>query len=121
MKLAILTKIPSPYQVELFDTLAQSTDLDLSIVYLRARDPDRNWRDRPLRHRAVFLDQDQEGVEAAIAEADLAVFSWYRDPEVSRLIHRRARSRNPWCFWGARPGVHHGGLLARSYRPWPLR
>jgi glycosyltransferase involved in cell wall biosynthesis len=120
MKLAILTKIPSPYQVELFDTLAQAQDLDLSVVYLRQRDPDRSWSDRALRHRAVFLDGDAQGAAAAMSAADLAVFAWYRDPGVSRLIRERARARRPWCFWGEKPGVTHGGLLGMAYRRWRL-
>jgi glycosyltransferase involved in cell wall biosynthesis len=116
MKIAVLTKIPSPYQVELFDEIAKDESVALSVCYVRASDRDRSWSQRPLRHCALFLDHDAGVVEDALAAADLAVFSWYADKRALRLIARRAKSGKPWCFWGERPGFKHSGLAGRAYR-----
>jgi glycosyltransferase involved in cell wall biosynthesis len=120
MKLAILTKIPSPYQVELFDAVSMFPGVELSIIYVRSRDPDRNWGDRRLHHRALFLEDDPQRASSVIESSDLAVFSWYRHPLAADLMAQRARSNRPWCFWGERPGFRHKGLLGRTYRRWRL-
>ena len=123
MKVAVVTKIPSPYQVELFDAIAESRTLELSVAYLRASDPDRKWASRPFRHRALFIDSDARSAESTLEQADLVVFSWYQDSFVRHLMRNRARSRRAWCYWGERPGFAHRGVLGRSYRRlrlWPL-
>lgn len=120
MKIAVVTKIPSPYQIELFDAVhASPHGLQLSVAYVRRRDPDRSWADRRLQHEALFLDAGGSASEW-IDRADLAVFSWYRDPGVRALIARRAASGKPWAFWGERPGFRNKGLLGMGYRRWRL-
>jgi glycosyltransferase involved in cell wall biosynthesis len=117
MNLAIVTKIPSPYQVELFDEIAKDGDTELSVIYLRRKDPDRSWSPRSLAHAALFLDEgDYRLARDAVLRSDLAVFSWYRDSKVSDLLAARASEGGPWCFWGERPGFKHPGLLGRTYR-----
>ncbi len=123
MRLAVLTKIPSPYQVELFDAISARHPVELTVVYLRAADSDRSWAPRPLAHRALFLDRELPAAEAALDGAELAVFGWYRDRVPLRLLKARAARRRPWCFWGERPGSRHRGPLGTAYRRvalWPL-
>lgn len=120
MKITVLTKIPSPYQVELFNALAATrNDLQLSVVYLRERDADRSWSSRRLEHAATFLDTGS--FEAgAMDDSDLVIFSWYRDPVVRALIRRRVRSGRPWAYWGERPGFRIKGVVGQFYRRWRL-
>lgn len=115
MKLTILTKIPSPYQVELFDAVANAPGMELTVVYVRQSDADRNWSKRPVRHRALYLENPVE-VEPAVVGADLVVFSWYRHRQVRALMSRRVATGRPWCFWGERPGIQHKGGLGAAYR-----
>lgn len=116
MNVLVVTKIPSPYQVELFDAIAERAPVELRVAYLRARDPDRSWADRPLRHAALFLDGGEEEAARAMRQSHLVVFGWYRDHGVARLMARRARSRLPWCFWGERPGFNFRGAAGTLYR-----
>ena len=44
MKVFVLTDIPSPYQVEFFNSIAAQNALDLSVAYLRDSDPERMWQ-----------------------------------------------------------------------------
>ncbi len=121
MKVVVLTKIPSPYQVELFDGIAARNEVELQVAYLLARDADRAWSNQRRNHRAAFLDTDLGEIRESIRSADLVVFSWYRDARVIDLLTERARSGAPWCFWGERPGFTHKGMLGLIYRRWRLR
>jgi glycosyltransferase involved in cell wall biosynthesis len=121
MRISVVTKIPSPYQVELFDAVSREPGIDLEVAYVRARDADRAWSDPRLDHRAWFLDSDASQISRCIAQSDLAVFGWYRDPRVMRLLASRARAKLPWAFWGERPGFRYKGLIGTTYRRWRLR
>ena len=126
-RVSVVTHSPSPYQVELFDAVAASQGIDLSVVYLYGADPARSWgRRRPAHaHRVVSesggasmspameLSPDEEG-------ADLSVFNWYRHPLATRWIQQRVAAGTPWAFWGERPGFRHP-WLGRLARRWYLR
>lgn len=43
MKLALLTEIPAPYRIPLFNALAASGDVELEVVFLAGRDPRRQY------------------------------------------------------------------------------
>ena len=117
MNITIVTKIPSPYQVELFDQISSTPNISLFVVYLRRKDNDRSWKARELKHNAYFLeDGSPHLISGHLEDSDLVVFGWYRDSAVRRLIRLRARSGKPWCFWGERPGVQFSGLLGMVYR-----
>lgn len=122
MKIVIVTKIPSPYQVELFDRLTSNADVSLTVIYLRRKDSDRSWGTRPLNHKAYFLNNFERRTVAGLVDgADLVVFSWYRNRFVRALIASRARCQKPWCFWGERPGFKFRGLVGILFRRWMLR
>ena len=115
MKLTVITKIPSPYQVELFDRVSRREDL--RVIYLRRRDSDRQWNDRTLGHSASYVeDGDHATLASAVRDADATIFGWYRDPVVMRLLRARAAGGKPWAFWGERPGFNHPGLAGRTFR-----
>lgn len=118
MTVLVLTLIPSPYQVELFNALAAVSDVDLTVGYVQHRLPERQWKDQTLRHTACFL-SEKEGracVEGLAKTADVVVFSGYQQAFIRRLIKSRAARNQPWAFWGERPGFRGLGALGRLYR-----
>lgn len=128
---AILTQIPSPYQAELFDALAESGRVRPRVIYLFRQDVNRLWDCPSLAHEHVISEDGAVALAAAqkwIDDSDLAVFSCYSDYRARELMRRRAASGRPWCLWGERPGGRWGVLgrlrrrlflapLARSRAP----
>ena len=55
LRVALVHKMPTPYRVPVFDRIAATPGIDLTVVYSSEREPNRHW-DRPEgRARAVFL------------------------------------------------------------------
>ena len=125
MNILVLTDIPSPYQVELFNALARRESVNLQVCYVRRSSPGRKWQQETIAHEAIYL-RDIAGtqrVTEVLLSADLVVFSHYRDRVVRRWMRMRHASGQPWCFWGERPGFEHDGLVGRWFRRlmlWPL-
>jgi glycosyltransferase involved in cell wall biosynthesis len=118
-KVRVFTHIPSPYQVELFDAVAESGNLALEVCYLHSKNPNRLWGSRELRHEHIILNDDAEqyaAVEQSLNRFDLVVFHYYQNPRLLKLIKRREQSGQPWCFWGERPGYRRLGWLGVFYR-----
>lgn len=114
----VITCIPSPYQVELFDAVARH-QADFRVVYLTRRDRSRSWRDPHLQHEAIFLDEGADAYETFVGSmktADLVVFADYSSALVRDAMRRREASGKPWCFWGERPGYRGLGPLGRMRR-----
>jgi glycosyltransferase involved in cell wall biosynthesis len=112
VRVFVLTDCPSPYQVELFNEIEAQGDCELEVGYLRERDPDRSWNSSEIRHACVEL--------SGARGADLVVFNYYRHANAERLIHERAASGGPWCFWGERPGFRQPAWAGRLLRRWKL-
>lgn len=120
----VLTQIPSPYQVELFDALHRSQTVQIRVVYVQRNDPARHWKNQRLLHEHLFLEDGTTAVHLAedwVDRAELFVASWYADRCARVLISRRADSNRPWVFWGERPGASRWRLLGRLRRGWYLR
>jgi glycosyltransferase involved in cell wall biosynthesis len=125
-KVAVLTNIPSPYQVELFNAIATQGRIDLRVWYCAARDQRRLWEAPPLRHwhrigngwristnrGDYYLDVRLAG-EIAKWRPDLAVLSGYTMPAVQLAMWRAALQGIRWVYWGE--AVASGG------RSWPRR
>jgi glycosyltransferase involved in cell wall biosynthesis len=125
LKISVLTDIPSPYQVEILNEIAQDKENSLHVAYLRRRDPLRQWNAVPISHEFISLSDGPAQLDEArrrLAEADLVVFNYYRHHNAELLIEERARSMRPWCFWGERPGLKKpewaGRLLRRRKLRW---
>jgi glycosyltransferase involved in cell wall biosynthesis len=124
VKIFLLTDIPSPYQVEVLNQIAQDKDLILHVGYLRRADPSRRWSSAHLSHEYVWLDDGPRQFDTArqfAREADLAIFNYYLHPHAEVLIQDRALTRRPWCFWGERPGLRKPEWVGRLFRSWKLR
>ena len=121
MKAFVLTDIPSPYQVELFNEITVQKRLSLSVAYVRRADPARLWQ--PARAQFDSCRIDDAFLQAAqlAAKADVAVFNYYNNPLAERLIRSRAETGKPWCFWGERPGLRQPKFAGRLFRQWKLK
>ena len=124
--LLIITYIPSPYQVELFNAIALSGKFKLQVAYLKAScnaPIAEHWQQPDLRHDYVISDECEqkfEQLERDLYNSDLVVFNYYRYPRLSQLMDRCLEQNIPWCFWGERTGFQHPGLFGRLYRRWKL-
>ena len=125
-QLLVITYIPSPYQVELFNAIALSGKFNLQVAYLKAgcnAPIAQQWQQPEINHDHLILDNLAENyqiLKQQLDASDLVVFNYYRHPRISKLIDRCLESNRPWCFWGERPGFRHSGLLGWLYRRWKL-
>jgi len=117
MNVLFTTPLPVPYQVELFDALAASGEVDVTVLYTWRTHNSRSWDSQKLAHDHSFLS------ELSLAEAihllcgrELVVFSGYHPNQLRRLIAIRAKSGEPWAFWGERPGFMLPNWIGRYYR-----
>lgn len=118
-RLAILTQLTSPYQVELFNELEATEECSLEVVYLTRSDPNRLWRQPNIRHSHVIVDASSPMRSAAatvLQEADLSIFGHYTDRFAVQNLWQRSHSGEPWCFWGERPGFFQIGSVGRLFR-----
>jgi glycosyltransferase involved in cell wall biosynthesis len=108
----VLTYIPSPYQVELFDALAASGRLRLQVIYRSRHGVGRLWDYPALAHEHVVCEDRAAAAQARewVGVSDLVIFSWYSDPFARELIRQRAATGLAWCLWGERPSSAWGVL-----------
>ena len=55
MRLAIVTNIPAPYRVPVYNILAATSGIDLHVFYAVEREPDRNWDLPAFAHAHTYL------------------------------------------------------------------
>jgi len=120
VKTFVLTDIPSPYQVELFNEITAQKTLDLSVAYLRNSDPARMWQPAQAQFDCRSIDGFSEARRLAM-EAEVAVFNYYNHPLAEQLIRCRAQTGKPWCFWGERPGLRKPKFAGTLFRKWKLK
>lgn len=122
MRIVILTYIPSPYQVELFNALARFDGWALSVIYANRSAKERAWKSMPIAHEhCFFVETPRPEIARRIIDCDLVVFGGYQLRKVGGLIKLRNSTGKPWAFWGERPGFRFAGWLGRQYRAWALR
>ena len=121
MKAFVLTDIPSPYQVELFNEIAAQKTLDLSVAYVRRSDPLRFWQPAHAQFDSCSIDEAFLQATQLAAKADVAVFNYYNNQLAARLIRWWAETGKPWCFWGERPGLRKPKFAGELFRKWKLK
>lgn len=57
IRLVVVTNIPAPYRLPVYDLLAQEPDIDLHVVYCSGREPDREWNLGQSGFAHTFLNQ----------------------------------------------------------------
>lgn len=126
LSLLVITYIPSPYQVELFNAIASSAKFNLQVVYLQARCDvaiANQWQQPNFQHEYLILGDRLENyrqLQKSLDSSDLVIFNYYRHFQIGKLIDRCLDLCKPWCFWGERPGFKHSGWLGWLYRRWKL-
>lgn len=120
MRVAVVTYVPSPYQVELFNAVHRAREVELQVIYLHSASSGpiaRHWHAAHLEHAHVMLDR---GSPAAAREwldrSNLVVFNYYRDRSALDWMNARDRAGAPWCFWGERPGATRWAPVGDAYR-----
>jgi len=125
-KLLLITYIPSPYQVEFFNAIAQANQYDLQVAYLYPNCDvpiAKEWKQKNIEHCSIILNDsvsNYKQLSRDLDQSDLVIFNYYRHPKISALINRCIRLNKAWCFWGERPGCKHSGFLGWLYRYWKL-
>ena len=109
-RVVLLTEIPAPYRIPLFNALAER--IDLSVVFLRERNPyrpyglhRREWRfsarvlpgrDLTIGGRWLVLNA---GAAHAVDDADVVVLGGWNQPAFWLALGRSRRRRIPVCTW----------------------
>ena len=88
MRVIPLTKIPSPYQVELFNAIAATAELDLTVLYLKEADAEK-WAPREIAHSFNSSRVTKRGLSRKSKVATWSCSLGIRDG-VWKLIRRRA-------------------------------
>jgi glycosyltransferase involved in cell wall biosynthesis len=121
-QILVITNIPSPYNVEYFDSIAKR--IELRAVYLRANDRARKWGFVPPHHECLFLDLTDDA-EARFShwvdQADFVIFSGYWSHVMRNAMSQRCATGRPWCYWGERLGFHGLGWLGMVARRFVMR
>ncbi|MBL9184891.1 MAG: glycosyltransferase family 4 protein [Verrucomicrobiaceae bacterium] len=119
LRIAVLTHLTSPYQVEFFNAINASGLCSLDVVYLTSTDRSRQWAKPALSHAHMIVDETPECAQSAmsvLATADVTIFNFYTHAFALKAIRKRAATGLPWAFWGERPGFMHLGLIGRLQR-----
>jgi glycosyltransferase involved in cell wall biosynthesis len=125
-RVTVVTHIPSPYQVELFDEIARLEKVELRVVYLKLRGNTRLWADRPRSHEAILAGENpgdlDEIVDKYVTPSDVVVVNYYRDAFSRKVLAAQRTKANPAIvFWGERPHQHALSGLVSMYRRYMLR
>ena len=125
----MLTNIPSPYQVELFNAIARRGRIDLRVWYCAEQDTRRLWGpQRPVHAHSIgagwyiktgrdhwYLDP-RPALDLLRWKPELAVFSVYSMPVVQLGMWCATLARVPWVYWGEAVATGGEGLLRRTGR-----
>ncbi len=128
-RVGVLTNIPSPYQVELFNAITRRGRIDLKVWYCANRDTRRLWESPQLEHRHRigagwriatsrnhwYLDP-RPALEIVRWKPDLAIFSVYPIPVVQLAMWCASLAGLPWVYWGEAVASGGNGLLRRMGR-----
>jgi len=128
-RVGVLTNIPSPYQVELFNAIARRDRIDLRVWYCAERDTRRLWERQQLVHshwigagwrvktrREHWYVDPRPAVQLVRWKPDLAVFSVYPLPTVQLGMWYATLAKLPWVYWGEAVASGGSGLLRRTAR-----
>jgi len=111
VKILIITNMPAPHQVNLFDALGSLEGVGLTVVYTRRMSAGRHW-DPPdqLRHDNIFLpevrlkghwylNQHISRLLQLIRNADLVIVGQYASLSMQIAMYYCSLIGKPWIFW----------------------
>jgi glycosyltransferase involved in cell wall biosynthesis len=110
-KALFITIVPSPYQRDLFQSLAARDDVDLSVRYMEASSPDSPWPEKGLRSFERVMPGFWVPIGSArghlnwglpdLREPDIVILSSFTSL-TGQWLMRHGLRRKPWLFWGER-------------------
>jgi len=116
-RIGVLTNIPCPYGVELYDAIARRGQIDLRVWYCAPRDTRRLWAQQAPRHwhrigagwhintgRDHWYLDPRPAQELMRWKPDLAVLSVYPMPAVQAAMWGASWKGLPWVYWGEAVG-----------------
>ncbi len=138
-RVLLLTNVPAPYRLPVFEALADS--VELTVCFCQARDATRRWspalqsdrvRYRTLAARTVMAPGGLElvwnpGLAAELAQAPYDVYiageNVTNAPAVLALWRAARRKRRPFVLWSGAidSALASGNRLSNSYRRWLYR
>lgn len=105
--LTVVTHIPSPYQVELFNAIEGEGEVSIRAVYLQQSSSGRQWAMEKCQHSFLVVAQDLSALKDTALEwvksSSFVVFNFYSDVRSRKLIAARIATGLPWALWGERP------------------
>lgn len=115
-KVAIITNMPSYYQVDLFNRFNSTSDRRLKVFYLRETTPGRQWKtSRPIDHDHEFIHEIRLPRGAYLSpgllrslwlfDADTVIITQYSSIAMQTVMYVSSLLRRPWVFWCERPHV----------------
>jgi glycosyltransferase involved in cell wall biosynthesis len=129
----VLTNIPSPYAVELYDAIARRGRIDLRVWYCSPGDTRRLWAQPLLRHWHrigagwhIKTQRDHWYLDLRPArdlmrwKPDLAVLQVYPLPAVQAAMWGASFKGLPWVYWGEAVGSGGHGWLRQAGRSMAL-
>lgn len=116
LRIALITNMPSPYQVDLFNAIAELKKIRLRVYYLRKQSYGRLWNNYDnIKHEAVFVREIRlhkhlylsPGTYKAVLQwkPDLMVISQYASIAMQILMWSNGLLKRPWVFWSERPTI----------------
>jgi glycosyltransferase involved in cell wall biosynthesis len=128
-RIGVLTNIPCPYGVELYDAIARRGRVDLRVWYCAPRDTRRLWAQQQPQHwnrigagwhiktgRDHWYFDPRPARELIRWKPDLAVLSVYSMPTVQAGMWGASVAGIPWVYWGEAVGSGGRGWLRGAGR-----
>ena len=117
-RVAVVTTMPRVEQIDLFDEIARSGEIDLRVYYLQKLAAGRRWSHEPVfAHDAVLVPELRirrqiylnPGLLARLRRhpVDLSVITGYYAPALQAAMYRETIGRRPWVFWGELAGTRY--------------
>lgn len=118
LKVLVITHFTSPYQVELFDSICATTDVDVAVIYLNRQSPGRKWAQRKISHTHLFASDLEVGKDlyGLVSKADLIVINFYQSRISFAAISLSRELKRPIVFWGERPHEHKYSWISKKIR-----
>jgi glycosyltransferase involved in cell wall biosynthesis len=117
MRIAMVTNIPAPYRVPVYDRIAEMCSGEFRVIYMAKLETNRRWEVPPLRHDHVFLRgfavtrKDREihfrwGINHQLTafRPDVILTGGFNPPMIAAWLHAQARLRShvamsdSWAF-----------------------
>jgi glycosyltransferase involved in cell wall biosynthesis len=108
LRVAIVTNIPAPYRVPVYEALAATPDIALQLFFCSAREPDREWDLQGLRVPHVFMAERVIAWRGRFIHANAQVWSQLRAFRPDVVVTTGFNPTHLVAFaFAQRHGVHH--------------